>query len=103
MGSAGCLVLLVVGLVQFGLTGSAFLPAGVFLTLNIVESQLITPAVLGRSMQLNPLIIIIWIAITGWLWGVIGVLLAVPILMCVKIILENVGVFNHWIRLIESK
>lgn len=102
-GIASCLVLLVVGLVQFGLTGSAFLPAGVFLTLNIVESQLITPAVLGRSMQLNPLIIIIWIAITGWLWGVIGVLLAVPILMCVKIILENVGVFNHWIRLIESK
>ena len=102
-GIASCLVLLVVGLVQFGLTGSAFLPAGVFLTLNIVDPQLITPAVLGRSMQLNPLIIIIWIAITGWLWGVIGVLLAVPILMCVKIILENVGVFNHWIRLIESK
>ena len=102
-GIASCLVLFVVGLVQFGLTGSAFLPAGVFLTLNIVESQLITPAVLGRSMQLNPLIIIIWIAITGWIWGVIGVLLAVPILMCVKIILENLGVFNHWIRLIESK
>ena len=102
-GIASCLVLLVVGLVQFGLTSSAFLPAGIFLALNIVESQLITPAVLGRSMQLNPLIIIIWIAITGWLWGVIGVLLAVPILMCVKIILENLGVFNHWIRLIESK
>ena len=102
-GIASCFVLLVVGLVQFGLTSSAFLPSGIFLALNIVESQLITPAVLGRSMQLNPLIIIIWIAITGWLWGVIGVLLAVPILMCVKIILENLGVFNHWIRLIESK
>ncbi|AFV86743.1 AI-2E family transporter [Alteromonas mediterranea] len=102
-GIASCLVLLVVGLVQFGLTSGAFLPAGIFLALNIMESQLITPAVLGRSMQLNPLIIIIWIAITGWLWGVVGVLLAVPILMCVKIILENLGVFNHWIRLIESK
>ncbi|GMM73223.1 AI-2E family transporter [Alteromonas gracilis] len=102
-GIASCLVLLVVGLVQFGLTSSAFLPSGIFLALNIVESQLITPAVLGRSMQLNPLIIIIWIAITGWLWGVIGVLLAVPILMCVKIILENLGVFDHWIRLLESK
>ena len=102
-GIASCVVLLVVGLVQFGLVSSAFLPAGVFLTLNIIESQLITPAVLGRSMQLNPLIIIIWIAITGWLWGVVGVLLAVPILMCIKIILENLGVFNHWIRLLESK
>ncbi|AXT39287.1 AI-2E family transporter [Alteromonas sp. BL110] len=102
-GIASSIVLLVVGVVQFGLTSSAFLPAGVFLVLNIIESQLITPAVLGRSMQLNPLIIIIWIAITGWLWGVVGVLLAVPILMCVKIILENLNVFNHWIRLLESK
>lgn len=102
-GIASSLVLLVVGVVQFGLTSSAFLPAGVFLFLNIIESQLITPAVLGRSMLLNPLIIIIWIAITGWLWGVVGVLLAVPILMCIKIILENLGVFNHWIRLLESK
>ncbi|CAB9495215.1 AI-2E family transporter [Alteromonas macleodii] len=102
-GIASSMVLLVVGVVQFGLTSSAFLPAGVFLFLNIIESQLITPAVLGRSMQLNPLIIIIWIAITGWLWGVVGVLLAVPILMCVKIILENLGVFDHWIRLLESK
>lgn len=102
-GIASCFVLLVVGLVQFGLASNAFIPAGIFLALNIIESQLITPAVLGRSMQLNPLFIIIWIAITGWLWGVVGVLLAVPILMCVKIILENLGVFNHWIRLIESK
>lgn len=102
-GIASSIVLLVVGVVQFGLTSSAFLPATVFLILNIIESQLITPAVLGRSMQLNPLIIIIWIAITGWLWGVVGVLLAVPILMCIKIILENLGVFDHWIRLLESK
>lgn len=102
-GIASCGVLLVVGLVQFGLASNAFLPATVFLILNIIESQLITPAVLGRSMQLNPLIIIIWIAITGWLWGVVGVLLAVPILMCIKIILENLGVFDHWIRLLESK
>lgn len=102
-GIASSMVLLVVGVVQFGVTSSAFLPAGVFLLLNIFESQLITPAVLGRSMQLNPLIIIVWIAITGWLWGVIGVLLAVPILMCVKIILENLGVFDHWITLLESK
>ena len=102
-GIASSMVLLVVGVVQFGLASSAFLPAGVFLFLNIIESQLITPAVLGRSMLLNPLIIIIWIAITGWLWGVVGVLLAVPILMCIKIILENLGVFDHWIRLLESK
>jgi predicted PurR-regulated permease PerM len=102
-GLASCCVLLVVGVVQFGLVSSALLPPSLFLLINIIESQLVTPAVLGRSMQLNPLIIIVWISITGWLWGVVGVLLAVPILMCFKIILQNLGVLSHWIRLIESK
>lgn len=102
-GLASCIVLLVAGLVQFGLVNTAFLPAGVFLCINILESQLITPAVLGRSMQLNPLIIILWLSVAGWLWGIVGVLLAVPILMSFKIILKNLEALPHWVRLIETK
>ena len=102
-GLASCSILLVAGLVQFGLVSTAFLPAAVFLGINIVESQLVTPAVLGKSMQLNPLIIILWLSVAGWLWGVVGVLLAVPILMSFKIILENIGALPHWVKLIETK
>lgn len=102
-GLASCTILLVAGVVQFGLVSAALLPAGLFLMINIIESQLVTPAVLGRSMQLNPLMIILWLSIAGWLWGVVGVLLAVPILMSFKIILENLGVLPHWVKLIASK
>ncbi|WP_408640836.1 AI-2E family transporter [Salinimonas lutimaris] len=102
-GLASCTILLVAGVVQFGLVSAAFLPAGLFLAINVIESQLVTPAVLGRSMQLNPLMIILWLSIAGWLWGVVGVLLAVPILMSFKIILENLGVLPHWVKLIASK
>lgn len=102
-GLVSCSILLVAGAVQYGLTSTAFLPPIVFFCLNVLESQLITPSVLGKSMRLNPLLIILWIAIMGWLWGVVGALLAVPILMSVKIILENLGVFPHWIKLLESK
>ena len=102
-GLASCSILLVAGMVQFGLVSTAFLPAAVFLGINILESQLITPAVLGRSMQLNPLIIILWLSVAGWLWGIVGVLLAVPILMSFKIILKNLGALPHWVRLIETK
>ncbi|MBD3585470.1 AI-2E family transporter [Salinimonas sp. HHU 13199] len=102
-GLASCSILLVAGMVQFGLVSTAFLPAAVFLGINILESQLITPAVLGRSMQLNPLIIILWLSIAGWLWGIVGVLLAVPILMSFKIILKNLGALSHWVKLIETK
>lgn len=102
-GLVSCSILLIAGTVQYGLTSTAFLPPAAFFCLNVLESQLITPSVLGKSMRLNPLLIILWIAITGWLWGVVGALLAVPILMSVKIILENLGVFPHWIKLLESK
>ncbi|MBT0587086.1 AI-2E family transporter [Alteromonas sp. SM 2104] len=96
-------VLLIVGLVQFGVTGMALLPSAVFLGLNILESQVITPAVLGSSMQVNPLIIILWLLVTGWLWGIMGVLIAVPLFVCVKLALAEMNVFPHWIKLIEAR
>lgn len=102
-GLVSCSILLVAGVVQFGLVASALLPAFTFMCINVVESQLVTPTVLGRSMRLNPLIIILWLSVAGWLWGVVGVLLAVPILMSFKIILENLGSLPHWVKLIESK
>lgn len=101
-GLVSCSILLVAGAVQFGLVSAALLPAAVFLSINIVESQFVTPAILGKSMRVNPLIIILWLSIMGWLWGVIGVLLAVPVLMSIKIILANVGALPHWVKLIES-
>lgn len=102
-GLISCSILLVAGVVQFGLVTAALLPAAIFLGINIIESQLVTPAILGRSMRVNPLIIILWLSVTGWLWGIVGVLLAVPILMSFKIILSNLGALPHWVKFIESK
>lgn len=95
-------ILVVAGAVQYGLVAMAFLPASVFILINIIESQFVTPAILGQKMRVNPLIIILWLSVMGWLWGIIGVLLAVPILVCIKIILEQIGVLSHWVKLIES-
>lgn len=95
-------ILVVAGAVQFGLVSMAFFPAAVFLAINIIESQFVTPAVLGQKFRLNPLIIIVWLGIMGWLWGVAGALLAVPILVCVKITLEHLGVQPHWVKFLES-
>ncbi|GAC16348.1 AI-2E family transporter [Aliiglaciecola lipolytica] len=98
----GLTILSMVGVVQFGATSLALLPGGVFLVLNIIESQFVTPAVLGTSMRVNPLIIIVWLALTGWLWGIIGILLAVPLLVCIKLIIEQIEVLPHWLKLIEA-
>ena len=60
-----------------------------FLTLNIIESEFVTPLVLGRRFTLNPVIIVANVAFWGWLWGVPGILLAVPLLVAFKILCEH--------------
>ena len=79
------------------------MPAGVFLSINLLESQFVTPMVLGTKMQLNPLVIILWLFFLGWLWGIAGVLLAVPILVSIKLTLERLDILSHWVTFIEAK
>ena len=96
-------ILTLVGCVQFGFTLIALVPAGMFLVINVLESQLLTPMVLGTKMQLNPLVTILWLFFLGWLWGMLGVLLAVPILVCIKLTLERLNLLSHWVSFIEAK
>jgi predicted PurR-regulated permease PerM len=96
-------VLAMAGVVQYGLMWEALLPALAFFILNAVESQLVTPAVLGRNMRMNPLVIMLWLMLCGWLWGMAGVLIAVPLLVCIKLILGPSAAFHPWLKLIESR
>lgn len=61
-----------------------------FLLLTTLEGQVVTPEVLGRSLALNPLAVFLSIIFWFWLWGPIGALMAVPILLSLKIIGERV-------------
>ncbi|MFN2327547.1 MAG: AI-2E family transporter [Chromatocurvus sp.] len=99
----GVILLSLAGVVQYGLALSALLPALVYFSINMFEAQFVTPVILGRRMRLNPLIIIVWLVIWGWLWGAVGVLLAVPMLVCLKIAAKQTSVMNHWVDLIETR
>ncbi|TVP90966.1 MAG: AI-2E family transporter [Pseudomonadaceae bacterium] len=96
-------VLSLAGIAQYGLEWVALLPAVVYFSINMFEAQLVTPLVLGRNMRLNPLIIIVWLMICGWLWGAVGVLLAVPLLVCLKLAAAQLNVMGNWIRLVETR
>ncbi|MBS0481302.1 MAG: AI-2E family transporter [Proteobacteria bacterium] len=67
------------------------LPAALYLCLHAVEANLITPAVLGRRFTLNPVMIIASISYFYWIWGVIGALLAMPLLLVFTALFHHIG------------
>ena len=80
----------------------AFLPALTFSTITVLEGNLVTPMIQGRSMRLSPIAILLWLLVWGWLWGVPGALLAVPMLTCAKLIAERVRGW-HWFAMIVGR
>lgn len=97
----GVLVMLVMGFTTQGDMWPALLPAALYLGLHTLEGQIITPIVLGKRMALSPLVLMLALMVFGWLWGIIGVLLAVPLLVCAKILLSKVEGWEGWSRLLE--
>ncbi|HHW4679132.1 MAG TPA: AI-2E family transporter [Xylella sp.] len=97
----GVLLMLLVGLVQFHEFSRALLPALIYLMLHTLEGQLITPIILGRRMSISPLMLIVALLLFGSLWGLIGLLLAVPLLVCIKMVLSRIEDLQRWARLLE--
>jgi predicted PurR-regulated permease PerM len=97
----GIIIMLLMGFVAFDELFASLLPAGIYLLLHTLESQIVTPIILGRSMRLSPLILILALMVFGWLWGIIGLLLAVPLLVCIKLVLARIEGLEGWARLLE--
>lgn len=96
-------ILMLAGVTQYGFELAALWPAFAYFVLNMVESQFVTPALLGQHMKLNPLILTLWLVIWGWLWGPVGVLIAVPLLLCLKLVAAQSEVLHYWVQFIETK
>ncbi len=94
-------LMLLMGFVTYSEPRLALLPAGIYLVLHTLEGQIVTPIVLGRRMRLSPLVLILALMLFGWLWGIVGLLLAVPLLVCVKLVLARVEGMEGWSRLLE--
>jgi predicted PurR-regulated permease PerM len=91
-GSATTLVLLtVVALVSFDGVGKAFAVAGTYLVLTTLEGQVLQPVLVGRRLDLSPLIVLLGLWFGGWLWGVAGVALAMPVLVSVKAAAQEIA------------
>ncbi|WP_428027531.1 AI-2E family transporter [Altererythrobacter sp.] len=66
-------------------------PAAAYLGLHTVESNVVTPSILGARFTMNPVLILIALSYFSWIWGVFGALLSVPILLTLTAFFDHVG------------
>jgi predicted PurR-regulated permease PerM len=79
-----------VAFLQFGTVSMALLIGGVSLLITSLEGYLLTPWLTGRASRMNPVVVFVAVLFWGWLWGVWGLLLGVPIMMGIKSICDRV-------------
>lgn len=73
------------------------LPIVIFISLGAVQilmGHILEPRILGFNLNLSPLLILVSLIVWGWLWGIGGMILAVPITATIKIVLENIETFR---------
>jgi AI-2 transport protein TqsA len=91
--------LLVLG--QNGSIGDALLVAAMYLAVLGIEEYVITPLVMGRSLDLNGTTVLIACLFWGYLWGLIGLVLAMPITVSLKVVFQAVPELNRWAELMS--
>ena len=86
----GIICMTVGAALSFDSLGYALIFPAVYLAFGVLEGSFITPWVMGRSLTLNPVIILLSLTFWGWMWGIVGIILAVPILAAFKIFCAHI-------------
>ena len=94
-------IVTVVALVSFDSASHALIAPMIYFGVNFADN-FIAPYVMGRRLVLNPLVVFLAVMFWGWIWGIIGVLLAVPITMTLKIICDHSPVMAPYAELLTA-
>jgi predicted PurR-regulated permease PerM len=80
----------VVGFLQFGTLGRTAAVAGVSLLITTLEGSILTPTWMGKAAQMNRIAVFAGLLFWSWVWGIWGMLLAVPMMMAIKVVCDHV-------------
>lgn len=86
----GVSVVTLVAAVTFDDLGKILTVGGVYWALAVIEGTFVNPMIVGRRLELNPVIIVIGLMVWGWIWGIGGAFVAVPLMVAVKIFCDHI-------------
>ena len=76
--------------------------AGVYMLLTAVEGQFVTPAMLARRLQMNTALVVLCIAFWAWMWSFMGMVIAVPMLVAVRVMAEQIPSWRKFANLLSA-
>lgn len=80
------------GLIQFFPNPFPIIMLIILLTaINLVLGNIVEPRIEGKNLGISPFVILVSLTFWGWMWGFVGMILAVPLMVMIKIICENVS------------
>jgi predicted PurR-regulated permease PerM len=97
----GVVILGLISTLTFDSLGAALVPPAVYFGLTSLEGSFVTPMILGRRFSLSPVAIVLWLLLWGWMWGIAGALLAMPLLTVLRILSEHVESMAPLRRLLD--
>ncbi|HEU4826110.1 MAG TPA: AI-2E family transporter [Dongiaceae bacterium] len=92
--TVSAIVIAIVALLSFNEIGPTLIPPLSFIVLAALEGNVVTPMILARRLTLNPVAVVSALLIWGWMWGTVGLLLAVPLLVVAKIACDKIPPLN---------
>jgi predicted PurR-regulated permease PerM len=99
--TVGVVLFLLIGLISIDPLWEAFLPAGLYLGVHLIEGETVTPMLLARRFTINPVLVIVSLVFWYWMWGIPGAIISTPMLAIAKIIcdrIQSLAAFGHFIE-----
>ena len=94
---------LLFGLIQFSSMGAVGILVVLLMAVQIVMGNVVEPKVTGSSLSLNTIVVILGLVFWGYLWGITGMILSVPLLVLTKVILSQLPDAQLLVRLMGSR
>jgi predicted PurR-regulated permease PerM len=96
-------ILTLVSLVTFDQISHTLMVSGSFLVLAAVEGHIIEPVFIGRRLDLNPIVVLVAVWVGGWMWGIAGVVFALPALLAAKVAASHSSHGTAVVRFLSPK